>query len=144
MGTNYYSVKRDIEHLVMMDFYDLHERCYDLDGNDVLHIGKSSSGWCFSLHVIPEQGINSLQDWVKLFIDPERMIVDEYKNECDLIKIMGVITTRSRQNPDQWSQEEMDRNCAEPGPNNLVRHRLGRGCTAHGEGTWDLLEGHFS
>ena len=75
MGTNYYSVKRDIEHLVMMDFYDLHERCYDLDGNDVLHIGKSSSGWCFSLHVIPEQGINSLQDWVKLFIDPERMIL---------------------------------------------------------------------
>ena len=28
-----------------------------------LHIGKSSYGWAFSLHIIPHEGLNSLDDW---------------------------------------------------------------------------------
>ncbi len=50
MGTNYY----------------LHEKpdC-ECCGRpfEALHIGKSSSGWCFSLHVMPEDMINTLDDW---------------------------------------------------------------------------------
>jgi hypothetical protein len=43
-----------------------------------LHIGKSSAGWCFSLHVMPEAGINSLDEWRSLFCDPYALIQDEY------------------------------------------------------------------
>jgi len=38
------------------------------------HIGKSSAGWCFLLHVIPEEGINDLEDWKKLWYQPEAEI----------------------------------------------------------------------
>jgi hypothetical protein len=62
---------------------------------------------------------------------------------------MRVITARARQDPCTWDQERLDRNYAEPGPNNLVRHRLdleerGQGCVRHGEGTWDYITGEFS
>lgn len=43
-----------------------------------LHIGKSSAGWCFALHVIPERGIKDLDDWVRIWSQPEARIVDEY------------------------------------------------------------------
>jgi hypothetical protein len=44
----------------------------------------------------------------------------------------------------EMSQEWLKRNCAVPGPNNLVRHALEHGCIGHGEGTWDLLDCDFS
>jgi hypothetical protein len=56
MGTNYYSVRRGVEELDSDAFWALR----DEDSDDCLHIGKSSLGWCFSLHVIPERGINTL------------------------------------------------------------------------------------
>ena len=31
--------------------------------NNIIHIGKSSHGWCFALHVYPELDINTLEDW---------------------------------------------------------------------------------
>lgn len=50
MGTNYYlHTKPDCE-------------CCGR-GFEPLHIGKSSGGWCFSLHVMPEDNINTLDDW---------------------------------------------------------------------------------
>ena len=43
MGTNYY-------------FEDSSEVCECCGrGAESLHIGKSSGGWCFSLHVMPER-----------------------------------------------------------------------------------------
>ena len=51
MGTNYY-------------LYEGSEACPTCKRPfEPLHIGKSSAGWCFSLHVIPEEGINTLDDW---------------------------------------------------------------------------------
>lgn len=50
MGTNFY-------------FYENPE----INEEDALHIGKSSAGWCFSLHIIPELGIRDLSDWTKCF-----------------------------------------------------------------------------
>jgi len=46
-----------------------------------IHIGKSSAGWCFSLHVIPEMGLNNLEDWVNFLKD--KAIVDEYDDVED-------------------------------------------------------------
>ena len=141
MGTNSYSVHRDVD-LESFDAWDIR---FDEEGR-CLHVGKSSGGWCFSLHVIPERGINSLRDWIEVFIDPERVIISEYREEMSLEEMMRVITQRSRPPGYEWDQATLDRNFAEPGPNNLVRHRLGEDshCIGHGEGTWDLITGHFS
>ena len=139
MGTNYYSVHRSVD-LETFDGWDLR---HSEDGR-CLHIGKSSGGWCFSLHVIPDRGITSLGAWVPILIDPERAIVDEYLEELDWEKMMRTITARGRKEPANWDHERYERNYAEPGPNNLARHSIGHGCVEHGPGTWDLIEGSFS
>ena len=54
MGTNYYVKTND---KVFKDGFDVDE---------ILHVGKSSYGWYFSLHVIPERGINTLRDWLPI------------------------------------------------------------------------------
>jgi hypothetical protein len=42
------------------------------------------------------------------------------------------------------SQEYFRQNLAEEGPNNLMRHTIGRHCVGHGDGTYDLVPGEFS
>ena len=140
MGTNYYSVKRGVEELGAEDFWS----CLDGEGDSVLHIGKSSGGWCFSLHVIPERGINDLWDWFDLFLDPDRIIINEYSDNIPIADMMRTITQRSRPEPNFWDDDTMQKNYAEPGPNNLVRHQIGHGCVKHGIGTWDCIIGRFS
>jgi hypothetical protein len=131
MGTNYY-LERDIcPHCKRSD-----ER---------LHIGKSSAGWCFALHIDAEEGINSLDDWKALWSAPDARIVDEYGRETSPEEMLEKITERA------WPQRDRERshqfyadNHAEPGPNNLIRHAIGRHCVGHGDGTWDLVPGEFS
>ena len=151
MGTNYYSVSReiDLEKVGAEGGLGTFSEVRRANPDGVLHVGKSSLGWCFSLHVIPERGINTLTDWVEIFIDPERVLVDEYLDEVGLVEMMRIITARSKAEPVMWDADTMARNHAEPGPNNLVRHRLdleerGQGCVRHGEGTWDYITGEFS
>ena len=143
LGTNYYSVKRGIDYTLLESFWDLRGT------EDCIHIGKSSMGWCFSLHVVPELGINTLEEWIRMFIDPDRVIVDEYRQTVSFLDMIGIITQRSRPQPNGWDAQTMARNHAEPGPNNLVRHRReyterGRGCVRHGEGTYDYIFGEVS
>lgn len=140
MGTNYYSVKRGVEELDGDAFWKLR----DGDGDDILHIGKSSGGWCFSLHVIPERGINDLWDWFDLFLDPDRIIINEYRDNVSIADMMRTITQRSRAESNSWNADMMQKNRAETGPANLVRHRIGEGCVSHGIGTWDCITGRFS
>jgi len=111
---------------------------------DEIHIGKSSGGWCFSLHVIPEEGIDSLADWQDKWKGIESFIKDEYGQEVGKNQMTAIITERSC-GPSKVDQQWYDDNCAEPGPNGLARHRIdGRYCIGHGEGTWDYLVGEFS
>ena len=140
MGTNYYSVKRGVEELDGDAFWGLREG----EGDAVLHIGKSSGGWCFSLHIIPERGINDLWDWLDMFLDPDRIIINEYRDNIPISDMMRTITQRSRPEPNFWDDDTMQKNYAEPGPANLVRHQLGHGCVKHGIGTWDCIIGRFS
>ena len=49
-------------------------RCNPVIGG--LHIGKSSYGWIFGLHVFPDLGLNTYEDWEKLL--PYGKIRDEY------------------------------------------------------------------
>ncbi len=130
MGTNYYLQPPACD------------KCGKAD--DSFHIGKSSAGWCFSLHVMPEHGIRSLEDWIHTWdvLCPTWKIVDEYGEEVTREQMLDRIRDRGR--PDPIGEFNYDANHAEPGPNNLIRHRIGRYCIGHGEGTWDLIPGEFS
>ena len=142
MGTNYYSVKRDINYKSSIEFSFM--ELAETRGDSVIHIGKSSAGWCFSLHQSPKLGLNDLDDWIPVFVDPDRIIVDEYGRTITFLEMTNIITCRSIPAPTRWTPLEYMQNHAEPGPNNLARHSIGIGCDAHGSGTWDLITGGFS
>ncbi len=103
-----------------------------------LHIGKSSAGWCFALHVIPEEEINDLEDWRVLWSQPWARIEDEYGDPVSADMIEDIITERVTE------QHFHQKNHSQLGPNGLLRHAIGNGCVKHGDGTWDCIEGDFS
>jgi len=121
-----------------------------------LHIGKSSAGWCFSLHVIPEMGINNLDDWKRYFAIDGSKIIDEYGCNHTVEEMLDRIENRKSCVP--ITEESLglslgnykdvadfyEKNQAEPGPNNLLRHKVDGGhCIGNGEGTWDYITGEF-
>jgi hypothetical protein len=139
MGTNYYLYKK------------VCDKCGR--GDEPLHVGKSSGGWCFSLHVIPEEGINDLEDWEKLWNDPEITIKDEYGQILlkeamkDLISGRSTKSGKFESNPfgyDSWESFHRE-NHSEFGPKGLLRAKIeNRHCIGHGKGTYDLILGEFS
>jgi len=133
MGTNYYFYEKQACKCCGRDF----ER---------IHIGKSSAGWCFSLHVYPENGIKDLDDWETKWTIMGSRIRNEYGQEITPQEMEKIIQDRGWPKKNeiptvQWLNE----NRAVPGPKGLARHRIdGQHCTGHGEGTWDLIIGEFS
>jgi len=136
MGTNYYIVD------------NVCDKCGRYD--EIYHIGKSSGGWCFSLHVEPERGINTLGDIRKLW---ENLVIkDEYEESLLPEEMLDIIMNRkwkSRDSNKPYGYKSWDefhkQNGSESGPNGLVRSRIdGRHCVGHGDGTWDLIVGEFS
>ena len=139
MGTNYY------HHLGVC------KHCGR--GDEPVHIGRSSFGWCFSLHVGGEAPVD-LNGWQERW-DAGGVIKDEYGDVVEPTEMLLIITNRfgrhSFDDPNHWSNcgysDEAQfhaLNESERGPNNLVRHRIGRHCIGHGAGTWDLIPGEFS
>jgi len=135
MGTNYY-------------FESAATACPTCKHNtsEPLHIGKSSGGWCFSLHVIPDQNLNDFESWKTRFNEAHSTIKDEYGCEFTPNEMLEIITKRefvgnqSLRN-DIW----FSRNSAVEGPNGLARHHVdGQYCIGHGDGTYDYLQGYFS
>ena len=143
MGTNYYAT--------------FEPPCpYYGRGGEELHIGKSSGGWCFSVHVELNNPTypHSWEDWLTWLKDSEMAIRDEYGTAVTLGELERIVTDRKSYAPtkpfvadgryhdeDEW----MLKNHATPGPFGLARHAIGDGlCVAHGAGTWDCLEGEFS
>lgn len=114
------------------------------------HIGKSSCGWCFSLHIYPDDGINDLPDWLTLFAAPGSQIKDEYGDVVTPEEMFACITIRGPREVEKvpagyasWDDFHIN-NGSEPGPNGMLRHRIGWHCVSHGEGTWDCLAHEFS
>lgn len=130
MGTNYYLKQNTCPHCGR--------------GDEPLHIGKSSAGWCFSLRVHPEERLLNLGDWIQRWNQPHAKIENEYGDLIPPDEMLDRITNRG------WEGKELNEpgwyraNHAEPGPNGLSRHALGGSCVGHGEGTWDLIKGEFS
>jgi hypothetical protein len=130
--------------------------CGHRDEESALHIGKSSGGWCFSLHVARlndaayDAGLPlNLDGWREKFSQPGSEIVDEYGCRIHPDDMLTTITERSwplqdvlgRTRDPLWYAQ----NSAQEGPNGLVRHLVdGYHCIGHGEGTWDLVAGEFS
>jgi hypothetical protein len=131
MGTNYYYFRKPKCECCGREF-------------EPLHIGKSSVGWCFLLHVEPELGINTLDDWKSWF----KVKGSYIRNECNEIRsepeMIQIITERFVGIPITRNPKWLEQNHAEPGPNNLLRSQVGRGCVGHGDGTWDYITGEFS
>jgi len=117
---------------------------------EVKHIGKSSAGWCFALHVYPAEGINDLADWITRW--NAGAIYDEYDRKISRDDMISTITARSMPDRGQETLAWYRENHAQPGPNGLARHKVereralgyGSGCIGHGDGTWDLIIGEFS
>ena len=118
--------------------------------DEPLHIGKSSAGWCFSLHIIPDMGINELDDWIKLFEEPKSIIYDEYNSFIGIRCMLHVITKRkwNDRGPiapmgySSWAEFRVKNHAAE-GPNNLWRH-VYHATPGKDNGTYDLIYGDFS
>ena len=140
MGTNYYSVlKSELPSLdPTINFYY---------SKNTYHIGKSSYGWVFSLHVIPDIGIIDLASWFYYLSHPDRSIIDENGNEISFEEMMTIIKERKRELPPQaplhfYSQSAI------MGPNNLIRSKIdGEHVVSwgdNGHGTWDCIVGEFT
>lgn len=121
------------------------------------HLGKSSWGWCFSLHVSPELGLIVWRDIlaeINCVLTEGGHIENEYGDKITLEEFISIVKERSSPNSfderDWWRfnyHSEYDfheRNHSERGPNNLLRHRVDGRCIANGEGTWDYIVGEFS
>lgn len=134
MGTNYYAIETK----------NVCDHCGRGDEVSRIHIGKSSYGWCFGLHVgsaAEPEVPRSLDEW-KVFLAKDGVrIEDEYDTEVTVEQMENIIT--QRKHPQPASLDWMYSNHAVPGPNGLARHALDQFCTAHGEGTYDLLIGYF-
>ena len=131
MGTNYY--------------FHSDKQCKEC-GREVegVHIGKSSGGWCFSLHVMPEEGINTWKDWLDMFANyKDSYIRDEYGQLIKLPEMISIVAERKWNSRRSWSKKDLVDNHAEPGPNGLVRHKVDGHCVGHGDGTYDYIKGGF-
>lgn len=107
------------------------------------HIGKSSAGWVFALHVYPEEGINDLPDWWDRWNMPGAIIKDEYGKTVSPNEMLACVLARfgARNRPDQddaWYAV----NQAQRGPYGLARARIdGRRVLGWGNGTYALHTG---
>ena len=115
------------------------------------HVGKSSGGWTFALRVYPDEGVNTLEDWIAIFKHPATRLVDEYGREVDPQDLLLNITERSWDwggpvMSNRWIRQKfLEDNCCVEGPNGLVRCPIdGVHCIGHGAGTWDYIAGEFS
>lgn len=156
MGTNYY-------------WYPDRESMPYWEG---LHIGKSSGGWTFALHVHnPEFDGDEPPEWTRYPRDlggwQERwqmgFIVDEYGRAVTVDEMLDIICNRGTPGEAFTQEYRLERvvaaakwgetrpwhkiladNYAVEGPNRLLRRRIdSRHCIGYGDGTWDLCIGEF-
>ncbi len=144
MGTNYYFLEKPA-----MDIFGKAE---------LRHIGKSSMGWCFGLHVYPKEKISTWHDWLAYMENHpisriiETPIVDEYEEKLTIAQFIPIVTERKAKRRDwekpptgyaSWRFFHED-NHSKKGPRGLLRHHEIGHCIGNGDGTWDYLIGDFS
>lgn len=145
MGTNYYMMKG--QYVPETDYdHPLSGMIRDGTGHPAkIHIGKSSYGWCFSLHVMPEHGISNLTDWKVLadrLLGEGWRIEDEYREVVALAELWAVVERIG------WERQlvtDCDQLNLPADTRPLNRHAVdGGSCIGHGEGLYDYMIGEFS
>ncbi len=136
MGTNYYWVTND--------------------GAEPLHIGKSSYGWCFGVHLIPELGILNLADWQHRYYQQEKGFIRDEEGDRIAPETMDrIITARESSHVSLYGWKAMGyhdeadfhrKNHSSRDPSGLLRHTIRHEtfCIGHGSGSWDYMVGEFS
>jgi hypothetical protein len=81
MGTNYYQLTDRCEHC---------KRC------NRRHIGKSSFGWTFTFHAIPDDRIESYADWLRE-LEKQPDIEDEYGNPVTVEEFKQLVESKKSQ-----------------------------------------------
>ena len=131
MGTNYY-------------WHQKSAPCHACghDEAKVIHIGKSSFGWVFMLHVDPEEGLNTLEDWQHLWKESGSRILSEYGTLIPIDQMNDIILDRKNTTTAPWNHNRMQDNGAIPGPFGLMRSVMNH--PAPDDATYDLDDGEFS
>ena len=130
MGTNYYVRPKSAPC----------PTCGHDDEVEEIHIGKSSIGWVFSLHVTDD--LPDIGSWLEFLTQHPNNIFDEYDENISLARMISNIVNRycpRREVTDRMLAE----NQAVLGPNGLLRSKESDHVT-HGKGTWDYHKGDFS
>jgi len=133
MGTNYYLEGKTCEHCGQT-----------LPDAPRLHIGKSSAGWAFTLHIMPEEGINDLFDWIKRWDAPGARIVDEYGRAISSYEMLKIVVDRHRPEVPAMTATKLRQNHAFVGANNMLVHVTDRHSEPHGVVMWSRCKGEFS
>ena len=144
MGTNYFLHTKNPDN------------CEVTERDTSLHIGKSSAGWCFSLHVDPSEGIQDLPDWVERWSKEDSYIMNENGERVTPAEMLGIICNRKSNDGKPFNEsykptpfmryasaaEFHRKNYSMEGPHGLLRH-AGPHCVKNGDGTWDCIIGTF-
>jgi hypothetical protein len=136
MGTNYFLHSEQCPHC-------------GIEQKDKMHLGKSSAGWCFGLHVYPDLDLIDWHDmWSYISFCVEEQ-GHEIKDECGetiLPEIFfAIVWDRHAKQP--HDAEWLRINHAQPGPFDLARHLVdGQHCIGNA-GPYapiDYIVGEFS
>lgn len=111
------------------------------DKSKVLHIGKSSMGWVFMLHIDSEEGLNTLEDWQYRWKEPGSKIFSEYGTLISIDQMNDIILDREN-SCHPWTVQKQKDNGAIQGPNGL--YRSVRYFAPMDNATYDLAPGTFS
>ena len=85
MGTNFYVKTGKMEKVIC------NYGCEHLIEEE-LHVGKNSYGWKFNLHIIPDKGINELEDWRPILKSGK--IFDEYDRAISYDEMIDYIVNK--------------------------------------------------
>jgi hypothetical protein len=136
MGTNYFLHAPACEHC-------------GKEPEKPLHLGKSSTGWCFGLHVYPELGLDNwatLWSYIHYKTEEEYYeIKNEYGDAIDPALFFSIVWDRKGQPEKLFDKKWLADNHATIGPCGLARHALYPGhCIGHGgDGPFDYIVGDF-
>ena len=93
MGTNYYWRTTPAK---------ICEACGHTEPAKELHIGKSSAGWTFSFHAIPDKDLTSWRQWSEFLVEgalwKRGAIFNEYDEEISVITFRNLVESKMNEN----------------------------------------------
>jgi hypothetical protein len=98
MGCNFYSVKTESYQC---------DKCSAIHEGERYHIGKSSGGWAFTLHVSPSDNIYNYEDVMKI-VDNSLYILDEYDRVITKEALIDTMLNRTWKNGELMRHETSD------------------------------------